>query len=273
MEKHLRMFDTHSEYEEYINSQDKLLPNVSYCKNQEKIHYNPLDYSKDYLTFVALDDCTFKFTPPSYYSLVSNSIDYSIDGGNTWETLEPNEESPMVTAGNKIMWKSTTLKNDGTSGSGNFQSSGHYIAQGNIMSLLYGDEFERKTVINKGNVFGYLFSRSDRELIDVTNLILPATTLSDSCYLSMFQGCANLTTAPKLPATILANRCYEYMFKDCYNISLIECLATDISATNCTYKWLDNNNVRNGTFIKNKEMLDWPTGTGGIPEGWTVENV
>ena len=45
MEKHLRKFSTHTQYEEYINSQDKLLPNVSYCEDQKNLYYNPnLDY-------------------------------------------------------------------------------------------------------------------------------------------------------------------------------------------------------------------------------------
>lgn len=41
MNEHIKLFETHSDYEEYINSQDKILPNVSFCKDQEEIHYNP----------------------------------------------------------------------------------------------------------------------------------------------------------------------------------------------------------------------------------------
>lgn len=49
---------------------------------------------------------------------------------------------------------------------------------------------------------------------------LPATTLADSCYWSMFYNCANLTTAPALPATTLANYCYNSMFDGCKSLQV-----------------------------------------------------
>ena len=41
MGKYLKKFDTHSEYSTYINGQDAILPNVSYCVNNKDVHYNP----------------------------------------------------------------------------------------------------------------------------------------------------------------------------------------------------------------------------------------
>ena len=41
MGKYLKKFDTHSEYESYITSSDKILPNVSYCEDNNDVHYNP----------------------------------------------------------------------------------------------------------------------------------------------------------------------------------------------------------------------------------------
>ena len=48
--------------------------------------------------------------------------------------------------------------------------------------------------------------------------ILPATTLTQSCYASMFYGCAGLTTLPKLPATTLTDSCYSNMFNGCISL-------------------------------------------------------
>lgn len=48
---------------------------------------------------------------------------------------------------------------------------------------------------------------------------LPATTLADGCYFSMFRG-TNLTTAPNLPARTMKNECYRDMFRDCTNLSV-----------------------------------------------------
>ena len=47
-------------------------------------------------------------------------------------------------------------------------------------------------------------------------------------------------------------------------------LATDISASNCLYSWTSGV-ASVGTFIKHPNMNDLPTGTSGIPYGWTVE--
>lgn len=41
MAKYIKLFETHSEYETYIEGQDAILPNVSYCEDQNDVHYNP----------------------------------------------------------------------------------------------------------------------------------------------------------------------------------------------------------------------------------------
>ena len=56
-------------------------------------------------------------------------------------------------------------------------------------------------------------------LIDASELDLPATTLSDSCYANMFRGCTSLTTAPELPATTMVNGCYLAMFQGCTSLT------------------------------------------------------
>ena len=99
---------------------------------------------------------------------------------------------------------------------------------------------------------------------------LPATTLASNCYERMFGECWKLTTAPELPATKLAYYCYQLMFAGCKNLNKITCLATDINSS-WTYNWVSNVSST-GTFIKDPNMNDWTTGTGGIPSGWTVED-
>lgn len=38
---YLKYFETHSDYQTYINGSDKILPNVSYCEDNNDVHYNP----------------------------------------------------------------------------------------------------------------------------------------------------------------------------------------------------------------------------------------
>jgi hypothetical protein len=102
--------------------------------------------------------------------------------------------------------------------------------------------------------------------------ILPATTLVGDCYYNMFYGCTSLVTAPALPATTLAQHCYRNIFRDCTSLNYIKCLATDISATSCTWDWV-NNVAASGTFIKASNMSSWEIDSvDGIPSGWTIEN-
>ena len=47
------------------------------------------------------------------------------------------------------------------------------------------------------------------------------TTLSDSCYMRLFDWCTSLTTAPRLPATDLwTYGCYSRMFNWCTNLTI-----------------------------------------------------
>ena len=95
------------------------------------------------------------------------------------------------------------------------------------MSLYYLDDFIGQTdLTGKNYAFRDLFNNCNK-LISAENLILPAATLAESCYLFMFEQCISLIKAPELPATTLANECYYYMFEKC--ISLIK--APELPAT------------------------------------------
>lgn len=100
---------------------------------------------------------------------------------------------------------------------------------------------------------------------------LPATTLACMCYDNMFAGCTSLTVAPELPATTLIRECYRHMFEYCKKLNYIKMLATDISASRCLYGWVFGVSST-GTFVKNPAMTTLPTGSSGIPSGWTVVN-
>lgn len=206
---YLKKFKNHSEYEAIKNS--LLNPNVSYCANQADVHYKVKDYRDEYLTFEALEDGTFSFS--------LNSIQYSVDSGETWATLTTGNSTPTVAAGETIMWKASGLTPTSNDGIGRFSSTGNFKVKGNVMSLVNGDDFEGKEEMS-ANQFRCLLSGCTG-LIDATDLVLPATELVDSCYRElvdscyriMFAFCTSLTGAPKLPATVLAPNCYRSMLQ------------------------------------------------------------
>lgn len=174
----------------------------------------PSGYENQYLTFEALaDDTTFTFTP-----LNNNVVKYSIDNGRTW--VEGN--SIQVGNGNKILVKGELIPlidtNNNIYGIGTFSSSANFNVEGNIMSLLFGDNFSGKT-----DLTGYDYAFEDLflhayNMINAKNLVLPAKTLSKECYFGMFMNCYRLVTTPKLPATTLTESCYQHMFNNCESL-------------------------------------------------------
>lgn len=188
----------------------------------------PHDYSQDYLTFVALEDGTFKFS--------GNSVDYSVDNGQTWTSLASNTDSPTVTTGNKILWKATGLTPSLSSGIGTFSSTGRFEVEGNAMTLRDGTT--GGTVLSDYQ-FRNLFNGATG-LTSAENLVLPATTLVQWCYYGMFQGCSSLTTAPALPATTSAFYCYSYMFGACTSLTTAPALPATALVEGCYYGMFDS---------------------------------
>ena len=341
----------------------------------------PRDYSKEYLTIEALSDATVTFYKNT--DDISRTIQYSKDKTN-WTLVNFNifENAPSVniTKGEKLY-----LKGNNSAYCIDYPnikycsiniSEGVGNIYGNIMSLIYGDNFYGQTVLDTPYSFVSLFSPVYyNDIIDASNLILPATslseycyiklfrnckrltvgpklpattlstscysgmfngctsltsapelpatkltpycysemfrdctsltsapelpattlaedcyshmfngctsltsapelpvtTLSDGCYWNMFRDCTSLTSAPELPATTLVSSCYQYMFDNCYNLNYIKCLATNNISINTCHNWT-NGVASTGTFVKNPNMQSWPTGTDGIPSGWTVQD-
>ncbi len=257
------------------------------------VGYEPYVYdpSQDYFTMVV----TTGGGNVTWTGTFNNTLSYSIDGGTTWSEASKNI-TLTVNDGNKILWKGTTTAT--TDGIGKFSGDDNvrYSVEGNVMSLLFGDDFKGQTsLINKRTYTFYSLFLRNKNITSAKNLSLPATTLVNNCYYAMFRGCTNLTTAPELlattltescygsmfqectslttapelPATTLKLCCYMEMFRGCINLNSITCLATDISANYCTTDWVKDV-ATTGTFTKAASMSSWTTGTSGIPSGWTV---
>ena len=206
-------------------------------------------YLSEYLTFTAIEDGTFTLTiPASVNTSYLTSVSYSVDNGATWVTT-PNTSSevvittPTITAGNKVLWKGTgnTYGNPNNSNYNSiFSSTEDFEVSGNIMSLLYGDDFKNQKTIISSNAFVRLFSAAIG-IINAKNLRLPATTITNYCYQNMFTGCRFLKTAPKiLPATTLRQYCYANMFQNCYNLITAPELPATTLAVNCCQSMFAN---------------------------------
>ena len=171
----------------------------------------PIDYSKLYFTIDVKQEISSGATINFSGSSTANTLSYSTDSGITWSSPS-SSISVMVRNGDKILFKGTS--SNGILGR-IYMTDAIYDVYGNIMSLIYGDNFEGQTTLNRNSVFRQLFNVSSNRVSDASNLILPATTLTENCYYYMFKGCVLLSNAPELPATTLAPYCYGYMFDGC----------------------------------------------------------
>ena len=216
--KYLKLFKIHSDYEEYINGGGAVLPNVSYCKDERDVHYNPWtppphDYSQDYFTMVVTVGGDV-----AWAGIENNALYYSKDNGNTWS--EPSVNITLsVNEGDKVLWKGKIRTGNYGFGTFNGSTDVRYTVEGNVMSLLFGDDFKGQTSLEgKSSTFSGLFY-NNINITSAENLSLPATTLANNCYYHMFDGCTSLVTAPELPATTLAEKCYETMFHGCTSLT------------------------------------------------------
>ena len=188
-----------------------------------------INWDNEYLTFIPIDDCTFTFSQRG-----TGTLYYSIDSGKTWTP----GTSVSVSGGLKVMWKGSMIPNRSSStsdytdtGIGTFSATGQFKVRGNIMSLLYDDDFIGKVTLVGYWWFTSLFENST--IVSASKLSLPAMTLAEYCYYRMFYGCASLASAPKLPATILAHSCYKAMFRGCTSLTTGPELPATTLAVHC----------------------------------------
>ena len=185
-------------------SRANFLPGQTYSKE--------IDYFDPYatpLTFQAMAAGVHITVPPNVWEMY-----YSLNGGEWTRIIGGSVYAENV--GDKISFRgwNSSLENS------YFDCSGDFSIYGNIMSLLDGDDYPTATTITATNAFLKLF-KGNFSMYNhpFKKLVLPATTLSEGCYRSMFEECFNLTSAPELPATTLAASCYERMFSLCRNLT------------------------------------------------------
>ena len=193
----------------------------------EKEEINP--FIKEYFTIQSLaDNNTITFNKwvdnGEWNNMPDKPIKYSKDL-NTWTDISfvyGWKNKIVLNRGEKLYLKgnNSTYGRKVSTSRYDYDSYAQILADkkidvmGNIMSLIYGDNFINNNTIESSCTFLSLFS-GNIKLVNAKDLILPATALTDHCYSGMFRSCYALTTAPQLPATTLAKSCYSSMFYNC----------------------------------------------------------
>ena len=252
MGEYIREFETVSEYTA-SRENNYIEPWVSLTDSTGDLNYNKSEYEKLLsmpLTTIAEEDGTISFN--IWKSMGTNmitSVSYSTDNGETWTTTNNTNnksENLVITVnvneGDRVMWKANAqqtgyYEEDAESGDvvyvGSFFSSTcEFDVEGNVMSMINdatGLTYDAQLCC----LFYDYYGETECLVVDASKLLLPATTLTDSCYFNMFLNCSSLTQAPELPATTLATACYSSMFWGCTNLTTAPELPATTLATAC----------------------------------------
>ena len=167
-----------------------------------------------YVTFTADAAQTFKMTTSGNYAI--DKLEYSLDG-NEWTAVEKDKEVEFGGEKGSLFLRGTNI--NGTASTWDVSSTITFTDK-NVEVACTGDI---------------------RTLLDWKNYSTVDTQYARFC--SLFKNCAVLTSAPELPATTLAEGCYSSMFLNCTKLSTVTMLAPSVqigSWTNDFIYWLDN---------------------------------
>ena len=238
MGKYLKKFENHTAYETYINGSDVALPNVSLCKQQNEVHYNPVE-----TRLVTKYNVTSTSEPTilMYSSAVSNFAEMEIDG-----VVQPNVASSYTfdTTGEH------TIKYTFTDVVPKTISDRNFIGCSNLTSVIIP---EGVTLISLDAFYS---------CINLTSVVIPnsVTTISIRAFalcsnlssISIgngitsigelaFDGCSNLTSVT-VPSGVTSIG--SHAFEDCSNLTSVICNATSAPAiTSTTFQNVKTNGV------------------------------
>lgn len=238
-----------------------------------KVYPQSTPVFNNYLRTVSRDTGTISLTIGSAVTTSSmTSISYSLDSGDTWVTTANTDEeavtltTPTIASGDTVYWKGDGIqlaKSNNKDTSTNFSATTDYDVEGNIMSLLAGDNFENAE-LDSGTTyhFSYLFA-NDTHVINASGMTIPSMKMygndcndlfrsctnlvtapsvinpsayndgQDGYFKRMFYGCTSLTVPPSLPNQLLGAQCYANMFQGCTSLTTAPSLPATTLVDRC----------------------------------------
>lgn len=157
-------------------------------------------YAGEYLTLDVLENGTLYFTDALHYH-DQQYIEYSLDSGATWEKIM-NGYCVDFHAGDQIM-----LRHTGTWHVNKVINGLKCNAHGNILSMVYGDDFASYSAGTVDNMFHGM------DVVSAENVVLPIK----GSYINMFWQCRLLTTAPSIIYCDSDTNC-SWMFAECRSL-------------------------------------------------------
>lgn len=197
---------------------------------QGRLVYEKSTSIPDYLCFTALEAGTFTLTIPAAVTPTYLSyIEWSKDG-RTWTHTDNISEAVTiqvdVAQGEKVYWRGDARRwSTNMNTYSNFSSDCRFNVSGNILSLLYDDDFASHSgTTTLAYSFGSLF-RNCVNLIDASALILPTGYLGVAALLGLFRDCTSLVHGAPLYAPNIHDSCCYWMYYGCTSMTEMPAIA------------------------------------------------
>lgn len=180
--------------------------------------------------------------------------------------------------------------------SGNTNNYAMYNIGGNFHSLIYNWNAK---VVNLHNAYAFRMFFMRNRIIDASELVLPATTLTkycydemfkqnyelkqppkilpaltlaEYCYHEMFEYCYEIENSPILPALYGVKNCYENMFTYCQKIKKITCLLRNQTTVDCTRDWVRYDQRECGSLYIYPGAHWGNDSDSDVPRNWFIRN-
>lgn len=228
-------------------------------------------YIRKYLTIQAIETGTISVSIDSGCS--SMTISYSLDNGVTWidnaftTDTAKTYTTPTLSAGDRVLWKCISTDGSFSKSYGKvvkFSSTMSCKMYGNIMSLIYGDNFIGKNTVADGfQTFRQNFI--DLNVVDAEYLIIPVMTMKQYVAIMMFDGNTNLVKGPALVSDDIQDGALQQAFRNNTHLASLTIIADSVS--NNQNNWATN--VPSGGVLTREIGNTFTL----LPTGWTTNDV
>ena len=178
MGQYLKLFQTHSQYVSFLNTQDFIKPNVSYCLDRtDEVHYNP-----DIETRLIV---TYNVTIPSI-QLYAYDSNFSVTGAVMFDKIEIDGTEVSV------------ADIDNEEGEYYFDTTGQHVVaytlkDPTLVGMIYDEQTETITR------YGAQFSRCEK----ITSIVIPDSVTTIGGFVSMMGSNLTSVTLGKGVTTIV----------------------------------------------------------------------
>lgn len=188
---------------------------------------------------------TFNYTTGLEYS----SDRYNWTSYSSGIEMAQNEVLYFRATGNKYQ-----NNNDATNPLFTVTENTNVYIYGDIMALM-----SNANSLTQNNAFNGTFKNATWiDIPDGKDLVLSATTLTNSCYKQMFMGCTGLSKTPVLPGgeVALTANCYESIFQGCTNLTSGPSLPASSLANSCYKAMFKNSGLTSAPALNATTLVE-----------------